>query len=203
MHAGQRLLRHPYVHLLIRLPSATCKPSLVSTWWGRTLPYSTTPAADTAIYVIANPAGLQTYAPAYIHHTLHQTLQPPLHIHGYQLGHPLVECIGPLPNFRPPLGFKTAQRPIYNAPTHGPHPCPILLQYTSGGICASKEPPFSTLMAGNATPACLVPKAPTAVYAHYAPQTPTPSFTSVVGADTPRHMPSYALGMDMLFTRLL
>ena len=150
MHAVQRLLRHPYVHLLIRLPAAACKPSFVSTWWGRTLPCSTTPTADTARYVIRNPAGLQSYAPADIHHTLHQTLQP-LHIHGYQLGH-ATGYIGPLLNFRKPSGFKVACKPTYHVPFHGPQ----LAQSCStpiSGIYACKEPPFSTLMAANATPA--------------------------------------------------
>ena len=79
-------------------------------------------------HVIANPAGLHTYAPPGIHYMLHLTLQR-LNIHGYQLGHTPVAYIGPTPNFKSPPGFKVAQHPAYPAPVYGPHQSPIL-QYT-------------------------------------------------------------------------
>lgn len=121
MHAIHRLLRPPQVHSLIRLPAAACKPSQVSTWWGRALPHSTPLQSDAPIYVTANPAGLHAYAPADVHCRLHQTLQI-LRIPGYQLGHHPAQYVGPLPRFRAPPGFQAAHIPTFPEPLHGPHP---------------------------------------------------------------------------------
>ena len=133
MHAIHRLLRHPYVHSLIRLPAAACKPSQVSTWWGKALPNSTQLHSDAQVYVIANPAGLPAYAPADVHRRLHQTLQT-LRIPGYQLGHHPAQYIGPLPRFRAPPGFQAAHIPYIPDTTPWSAPLPNSAIHTAKTI---------------------------------------------------------------------